>query len=184
MVFIYFFIMWFLIYLIKGCGMIIMEVGWVVVLLVICGFMGGVFGGVLLDWLIWCGMYLLRVCKMLFVVGMVMVMLFVFVNGVLLNVVVIVLMMIVFFGKGFVVVGWVVFVDMVLEGMVGLSGGVFNGFGNIVGIVMLFVIGYFVVSIGLFVGVLWFVVVYGLIGIVVYVWFVGCFECICIVLVV
>ena len=65
----YFFITWFPIYLIKGRGMTIMEAGWVAALPAICGFTGGVLGGVLSDWLIRRGMHPSKARKTPFVVG-------------------------------------------------------------------------------------------------------------------
>ena len=66
--------------------------------------------------------------------------------------------------------------DTAPEGMVGLSGGVFNGLGNIAGIVTPLVIGYFVASTGSFAGALWFVAAHGLLGIAAYAWLAGRFE--------
>src|SRR6478736_10554249 len=45
----YFFITWFPIYLVQGRGLSIMQVGFVAALPAICGFSGGVLGGVLSD---------------------------------------------------------------------------------------------------------------------------------------
>lgn len=172
----YFFITWFPIYLIKGRGMTIMEAGWVAALPAICGFTGGVLGGVLSDWLIRRGMHPSRARKTPFVAGMAMATLLVLANGASSNAVVIALMTIAFFGKGLAAVGWAVLADTAPEGMVGLSGGVFNGLGNIAGIVTPLVIGYFVASTGSFAGALWFVAAHGLIGIAAYVWLAGRFE--------
>ncbi|MCA3921899.1 MFS transporter, partial [Burkholderia sp.] len=127
----YFFITWFPIYLIKGRGMTIMEAGWVAALPAICGFTGGVLGGVLSDWLIRRGMHPSKARKTPFVAGMAMATLLVLANGASSNAVVIALMTIAFFGKGLAAVGWAVLADTAPEGMVGLSGGVFNGLGNI-----------------------------------------------------
>jgi ACS family glucarate transporter-like MFS transporter len=45
----YFFITWFPIYLIQGRGMTIMQAGWVAALPAICGFTGGLLGGICLT---------------------------------------------------------------------------------------------------------------------------------------
>ncbi|MBR8240413.1 MFS transporter [Burkholderia multivorans] len=172
----YFFITWFPIYLIKGRGMTIMEAGWVAALPAICGFTGGVLGGVLSDWLIRRGVHPSRARKTPFIAGMAMATLLVLANGASSNTIVIALMTIAFFGKGLAAVGWAVLADTAPAGMVGLSGGVFNGLGNIAGIVTPLVIGYFVAHTGSFAGALWFVAAHGLIGIAAYAWLAGRFE--------
>ncbi len=79
------------------------------------------------------------------------------------------------FGKGLAAVGWAALADTA-EGMVGLSGGMFSGLGNIAGIVTPLVIGYFVAHTGSFAAALWFVAAYGLLGIAAYAWLAGRFE--------
>lgn len=73
-------------------------------------------------------------------------------NGASSNGVVIAPMTIAFFGNGLAAVGWAVLADTAPQGMVGPSGGVFNGRGNIAGIVTPLVIGYFVAHTGSFAG--------------------------------
>ncbi len=97
-------------------------------------------------------------------------------NGALSNAVVIVLMTIAFFGKGLAAVGRAVLADTAPAGMLGLSGGVFNGPGNLAGIVTPLVIGYFVAHTGSFAGAPWFVAAHGLIGIAAYAWLAGRFD--------
>jgi ACS family glucarate transporter-like MFS transporter/ACS family D-galactonate transporter-like MFS transporter len=60
----YFFITWFPIYLVQGRGLSIMQVGFVAALPAICGFSGGVLGGVLSDALLRRG-YTLTVARKL-----------------------------------------------------------------------------------------------------------------------
>ncbi|ABI89517.1 hypothetical protein CH72_3997 [Burkholderia ambifaria AMMD] len=79
------------------------------------------------------------------------------------------------FGKGLAAVGWAALADTA-EGMVGLSGGMFSGLGNIAGIVTPLVIGYFVAHTGSFAAALWFVAAYGLLGVAAYAWLAGRFE--------
>ena len=172
----YFFITWFPIYLIKGRGMTIMEAGWVAALPAICGFSGGVLGGMVSDYLIRKGMHPSRARKTPFVIGMGLAASLVSANYVDANWMVIALMALAFFGKGLAAVGWAVLSDTAPKGMVGLSGGVFNGIGNIAGIVTPVVIGYFVASTGSFNSALWFVAAHGLIGIFAYVVLAGRFE--------
>ena len=172
----YFFITWFPIYLIKGRGMTIMEAGWVAALPAICGFSGGVLGGVVSDYLIRKGVHLSRARKTPFVIGMALASSLVSANFVDANWMVIALMALAFFGKGLAAVGWAVLSDTAPKGMVGLSGGVFNGIGNIAGIVTPVVIGFFVASTGSFNAALWFVAAHGLIGIAAYTLLAGRFE--------
>ncbi|MFJ4055649.1 hypothetical protein ACIPZC_19645 [Pseudomonas sp. NPDC089743] len=73
-----------------------------------------------------------------------------------------------FFGKGLAAVGWAVLSDVAPKKMVGLCGGVFNGIGNIAGIVTPLVIGYVVASTGAFHNALWFVAAHGVLGIFAY----------------
>jgi ACS family glucarate transporter-like MFS transporter len=92
------------------------------------------------------------------------------------NVVVIALMALAFFGKGLAAIGWAVLADTAPENMVGLSGGVFNGIGNIAGIVTPIVIGYVLASTGSFTNALWFVAAHGVLGILAYLGLAGRFE--------
>ncbi|EIK94811.1 d-galactonate transporter [Pseudomonas sp. M47T1] len=172
----YFFITWFPIYLIKGRGLTIMEAGWVAALPAICGFSGGVLGGVVSDYLIRKGMHPSRARKTPFVIGMLLAASLVSANYVDANGMVIALMALAFFGKGLAAVGWAVLSDTAPKGMVGLSGGVFNGIGNIAGIVTPVVIGFFVASTGSFDMALWFVAAHGVLGIFAYVVLAGRFE--------
>ncbi|MBD8496554.1 MFS transporter [Pseudomonas syringae] len=172
----YFFITWFPIYLIKGRGMTIMEAGWVAALPAICGFSGGVLGGVVSDWLIRRGVHPSRARKTPFVIGMALSATLVSANYVDANWMVIALMALAFFGKGLAAVGWAVLSDTAPQGMVGLSGGVFNGIGNTAGIITPVVIGYFVATTGSFDSALWFVAAHGLVAIFAYTVLAGRFE--------
>jgi MFS transporter, ACS family, glucarate transporter len=160
----YFFITWFPIYLIQGRGMTIMEAGWVAALPAICGFSGGILGGVVSDYLIRCGVHPSKARKTPFIIGMFLSTSLVLANYVDANAAVILLMALAFFGKGLAAVGWAVLSDVAPKKMVGLSGGVFNGIGNIAGIVTPLVIGYIVAATGSFHNALWFVAAHGLIG--------------------
>ena len=62
-----------------------------------------------------------------------------------------------FFGKGVGALGWAVVADTAPKQIVGLSGGLFNMFGNVAGITTPIVIGYIVAATGSFDGALWFV---------------------------
>lgn len=172
----YFFITWFPIYLIKGRGMTIMEAGWVAALPAICGFSGGVLGGMLSDLLIRRGVHPSIARKTPFMIGMAMSTILVSANFLDANWMVITVMAIAFFGKGLAAVGWAVLSDTAPKNMVGLSGGVFNGIGNIAGIITPLVIGYIVAVTGSFNIALWFVAAHGVLGILSYGLLAGRFE--------
>lgn len=174
---IWFFLMWFLIYFVQDKGMLILKVGFVVLILVLFGFVGGVLGGLFLDYLIGCGCMLIFVCKLFIVLGMLLVLFIILCNYMVSMLLVIMLMVLVFFGKGFGVLGWLVILDVVLKEIVGLCGGVFNVFGNVVLIVMLLVIGYIVSELYLFNGVLIFVGGFVLMMMVCYLFVVGDIKC-------
>jgi MFS transporter, ACS family, glucarate transporter len=164
----YFFITWFPIYLLKGRGMSIMQVGWVAALPAICGFTGGVLGGLLSDWLIQRGWHPSTSRKIPFVTGMFMSIALVGANYTDSNIAVVALMALAFFGKGLAAVGWAVLADTAPQSMIGLSGGVFNALGNVAGIVTPVVIGYVVATTNSFSNALWFVAAHGVVGIVAY----------------
>ena len=172
----YFFITWFPIYLIKGRVMSIMEAGWVAALPAVCGFSGGVLGGMASDYLIRRGVHPSRARKTPFIIGMGLSTTLVCANFVDANWMVIALMALAFFGKGLAAVGWAVLSDVAPKGMVGLSGGVFNGIGNTAGIITPVVIGYFLAATGSFNSALWFVAAHGLVGIFAYLVLAGRFE--------
>ena len=172
----YFFITWFPIYLIKGRGMTIMEAGWVAALPAICGFTGGILGGFLSDLMISRGVHPSRARKTPFIFGMLLSTTLVLANFSDSNAVVIMLMALAFFGKGLAAVGWAVLSDVAPKKMIGLCGGVFNGIGNIAGIVTPLVIGYVVAITGSFDLALWFVAAHGLLGICSYVLLAKRFE--------
>lgn len=172
----YFFITWFPIYLIKGRGMSIMEAGWVAALPAICGFAGGLLGGLLSDALIKRGVHASRARKTPFIIGMGLSSALVLANYTDSNVIVIALMVLAFFGKGLGAVGWAVVSDIAPKDMVGLTGGVFNGIGNLAGIVTPLVIGYVLAVTGSFDLVLWFVAAHGIIGMLSYLLLAGRFE--------
>lgn len=164
----YFFITWFPIYLIKGRGMTVMTVGLVAVLPAICGFAGGIIGGALSDYLIRRGMSASTARKIPFMAGMGLSTCVVAANFVDTNSAVVAIMALAFFGKGLGAVGWAVVSDTAPREMTGLCGGVFNGLGNIAGIVTPIVIGYVVATTGSFNDALWFVGAHGVLAILAY----------------
>ncbi|QWA10057.1 MFS transporter [Sodalis ligni] len=140
----WFFLTWFPIYLVQDKGMSILKVGLVASIPALCGFAGGVLGGVVSDYLLKRGLSLTAARKIPIVVGMLLATSVILCNYTNNNVIVVALMALAFFGKGFGALGWPVISDTAPKEIVGLCGGVFNVFGNVASIVTPLVIGYMV----------------------------------------
>ena len=153
----YFFLTWFPIYLVQARGMTILHAGLVASLPAICGFLGGVLGGVISDALIRGGLSLTVARKVPIVGGMALSACIVGCNYVHSDWLVVALMSLAFFGKGVGALGWAVVADTAPKEAIGLSGSIFNMFGNAAGIVTPIVIGYLVAKTGSFDGALAFV---------------------------
>jgi ACS family glucarate transporter-like MFS transporter/ACS family D-galactonate transporter-like MFS transporter len=153
----YFFLTWFPIYLVQARGMTILQAGLVASLPAICGFSGGVLGGVLSDGLIRRGCSLTVARKVPIVGGMLLSVSIIGCNYVSTDWIVVALMSLAFFGKGIGALGWAVVADTSPKEALGLSGAIFNMFGNVAGIVTPIVIGYLVARTGSFNGALVFV---------------------------
>ena len=153
----YFFLTWFPIYLVQARGMTILQAGLTASLPAICGFTGGVLGGVFSDALIRRGHSLTIARKVPIVGGMLLSVCIIGCNYVTADWLVVALMSLAFFGKGIGALGWAVVADTSPKEAIGLSGSIFNMFGNIAGIVTPIVIGYLVAKTGSFNGALVFV---------------------------
>jgi len=169
----YFFITWFPIYLIKGRGMSIVEVGFLAALPAIAGFIGGLTGGYLSDVMLRRGFGLSVARKTPFVAGMLLASCLVFCNFVVSPYWVVALMSLAIFGKGLGAVNWALVSDTSPPHLVGFAGGLFNLFGSISGIVTPIVIGYAVYMTNSFTGAMYFVAAHGLIGAFVYLFCIG-----------
>jgi D-galactonate transporter len=153
----YFFLTWFPIYLVQARGMTILQAGLTASLPAICGFTGGVLGGVFSDALIRRGHSLTMARKVPIVGGMLLSVCIIGCNYVTTDWVVVALMSLAFFGKGIGALGWAVVADTSPKDAIGLSGSIFNMFGNVAGIVTPIVVGYIVATTGSFNGALVFV---------------------------
>jgi ACS family glucarate transporter-like MFS transporter/ACS family D-galactonate transporter-like MFS transporter len=153
----YFFLTWFPIYLVQARGMNILQAGLTASLPAICGFTGGVLGGVFSDALIRRGHSLTIARKVPIVGGMLLSVCIIGCNYVTADWLVVALMSLAFFGKGIGALGWAVVADTSPKEAIGLSGSIFNMFGNVAGIVTPIVIGYLVAKTGSFNGALVFV---------------------------
>src|SRR4051794_18647333 len=119
-------ITWFPIYLVKGRGLSILQVGFVATIPAICGFAGGIPGGMVSDYLIKNGHSVTLARKTRFVIGMILAAAVVGCNYVDSPAAVVAIMALAFFGKGLAAIGWAVISDASPKQIIGLTGGVFN----------------------------------------------------------
>lgn len=169
----YFFLTWFPLYLVQERGMNILQAGFLASLPAIAGFLGGVSGGWFSDRLLKKGYSLTFARKLPIVVGMLMSTSMIACNYVDTDALIIAIMSLAFFGKGVGALGWAVVADTSPKEAGGLSGGLFNTFGNSAGIVTPIVIGYIVHSTGSFAGALAYVGAHAALVIVSYLFIVG-----------
>jgi len=139
----YFFIQWFPPYL-EHRGMSLLKVGFVAALPALCGCVGGVLGGIFSDWLLRRGCSLSFARKLPIVAGMLLACVMIACNYTNANWLIIAIMCLAFFGKGMGALGWTVVSDTSPKEIVGLSGGVFNTFGNTAAITTGIIIGYLI----------------------------------------
>ena len=153
----YFFLTWFPVYLVSERHMTILKAGFVASLPAICGFVGGVLGGWASDRLLKAGWSLSAARKTPIVVGMLLAMSMIACNYAESDTMVVAFMSLAFFGKGVGALGWAVVSDTSPRQAGGLSGALFNTFGNTAGITTPIVIGYILQATGSFAGALTFV---------------------------
>lgn len=169
----WFFLTWFPIYLVQGRGMSILKMGFAAALPALCGAFGGVLGGVVSDWLLRRGYSLTVARKTPIVTGMLLAVGMIACNYVSSQWAALAIMGLAFFGKGFGSLGWSVISDASPKEIVGLSGSLFNMFGNLAAITTPIVIGYIRKETGSFNGALVYVGVMALIAMTSYLWIVG-----------
>jgi ACS family glucarate transporter-like MFS transporter len=172
----YFFLTWFPIYLVQQRGMPILKAGFVASLPAICGFIGGVLGGVASDTLLRRGRSLTLARKAPIVGGMLLSTTMIACNYIHSDWLVVVCMSLAFFGKGVGALGWAVVADTSPKEMAGLSGALFNTFGNVAAITTPIVIGYIVAATGSFAGALVFVGANAIVAILSYLLIVGTIQ--------
>jgi len=169
----YFFLTWFPVYLVSERHMTILKAGFVAALPAVAGFLGGILGGWISDRMLKRGASLSRARKTPIVAGMLLAMSMVFCNYVSQDWLVVAIMSLAFFGKGIGALGWAVVSDTSPKEAGGLSGGLFNTFGNTAGITTPIVIGYILDGTGSFAGALIFVGANALVAILCYLCVVG-----------
>ncbi|ODP37309.1 glucarate transporter [Sphingomonas turrisvirgatae] len=146
----YFFVTWFPIYLVKERGLNIMEAGFAAAAPALCGFAGGLAGGFVSDLILKRTGSLDLARKGPLTVGMLLATAIIACVWAEQEWLVVTLMSVAFFGKGIASLGWAVMADVAPKRLAGLSGGVFNMFGNVAGIVTPIVVGVIVASTGSF----------------------------------
>ena len=170
----WFFVLWFPGYLVVGRGMSVAEAGAAAIPPALAGVIGGLCCGFYSDRLlrrtgslsiarkrpVYLGMTL---CS-----GAIVACLFVADNGLMLA-----LMALAMFGKGFGTVGWTLVADVAPREQIGVTGALFNAIGNASGIVTPIAIGYLVAWMDNFTGALLFVALHGFVGIAAHVWMTG-----------
>jgi ACS family glucarate transporter-like MFS transporter len=169
----YFFLTWFPVYLVKGRGMSILEAGFVASLPALCGFAGGILGGVFSDGLLRRGHSLTVARKTPIVIGMLLSVSMIGCNYVDAPWLAVGIMALAFFGKGIGALGWAVVSDTSPRQIAGLSGALFNTFGNTAAITTPIVIGYLVKGSGGFASALVFVGANAIVAIASYLFVVG-----------
>jgi ACS family glucarate transporter-like MFS transporter len=153
----YFFLTWFPVYLVQERHMTILKAGFVASLPAVAGFLGGIAGGWLSDRLARAGHSLSVSRKVPIVLGMLMSMSMIACNYIDADALVVAVMSLAFFGKGVGALGWAVVSDTSPQEAGGLSGALFNTFGNTAGITTPIAIGYIVEATGSFAGALVYV---------------------------
>jgi ACS family glucarate transporter-like MFS transporter len=153
--------------------MSILNAGFVAALPAVCGFVGGVLGGLISDAILRSGRTLTFARKVPIVAGMLLSTSMVACNYVDSSTLVVAIMAFAFFGKGLGALGWAVVSDTSPREIAGLSGALFNTFGNTAAITTPIVIGYLVKGTGSFAAALVFVALNSLVAVLMYLFVVG-----------
>ncbi|WAH61389.1 MFS transporter [Pseudomonas silvicola] len=169
----WFYVTWFPIYLVKERGFDILQAGLVASIPALCGLIGAVSSGFFSDYLVRRTQSLSIARKTPIITGVLLSSSMILCNYVDSQVLVIAVMSLAFFGKGFGNLGFSVVADTAPREMVGMTGGVFNAMGNTAGIITPVVIGYLLHSSGSFNSALIFVGAHGLIAACSYLFIVG-----------
>jgi ACS family glucarate transporter-like MFS transporter len=142
----------------------------------VCGFIGGVLGGVISDAILQKTKSLTAARKIPIVGGMLLSMSIIACNYVDGQALVVGFLALAFFGKGIGALGWAVVCDTSPKEAGGVSGGLFNTFGNLSSITTPIIIGYILAATGSFNGALVFVGLNALVAAVAYLFIGGKIE--------
>jgi len=138
----YFYSTWFAIYLMEARHMGVAKAGLMSAGPAIAGFVGGVLGGVVSDYMLKRGVALSKARKSVILAGLVISCAILLCNYTDSQAMIMLFMSVAFFGKGVAALGWAVMSDAAPREATGLAGSVFNLFGNAAGIFTPIVIGY------------------------------------------
>ncbi|MHC8380642.1 MFS transporter [Pseudomonas sp. LB3P14] len=161
----WFFMTWFPIYLVKERGFDILQAGFIAAIPALCGLVGGVSSGFISDRLLKKTGSLSLARKTPITIGLLLSSSIVLCNYADSAWLVVALMSVAFFGKGFGSLGWTIVADTAPKELIGTTGGVFNAFGNTAGIITPVVIGYILQSTGSFDAALLYVGAHGLLAV-------------------
>ncbi|MGF6662144.1 ACS family D-galactonate transporter-like MFS transporter [Paraburkholderia atlantica] len=168
-----FFLTWFPTYLATERHMAWLKIGFFAIMPFIAASIGVMFGGVFSDWLLRRGKSPNVARKLPIIAGLLLASTIILANYVESNVVVIAILSVAFFAQGMAALGWTLVSDIAPEGLLGVTGGIFNFAANLAGIVTPLVVGLIVAATGSFVGALVFIGVVALIGALSYIFIVG-----------
>ncbi len=152
-----FFISWFPSYLVEARHFTMLEVGFVAALPAVGGCLGGVSSGLFSDWLLRRTGSLVIARKVPITIGLSLSATIVLCNYTAGNAVMIAIMCVAFFGKGFGALGWTVIADTAPKEAIGLTGGLFNAAGSVGGIITPIAIGAIISRTGSYDGALLYV---------------------------
>ena len=138
----YFYATWFPIYLMQARHMSMLHAGFASAGPAIAGFIGGVLGGVISDLLLKKDVAMSPARKIPIIIGLVISCAILLCNYTDSQFLIMTFMAVAFFGKGVAALGWAVISDAAPREATGLSGSIFNLFGNAAGIFTPIGIGY------------------------------------------
>lgn len=168
-----FFLTWFPTYLATERHMAWLKIGFFAIMPFIAASIGVMFGGIFSDWLLRRGTSPNVARKLPIIAGLLLASTIILANYVESNVVVIAILSVAFFAQGMAALGWTLVSDIAPEGLLGVTGGIFNFAANLAGIVTPLVVGFIVAATGSFVGALVFIGAVALIGALSYIFIVG-----------
>src|ERR1700761_6526973 len=168
-----FFLTWFPTYLATERHMAWLKIGFFAIMPFIAASIGVMFGGVFSDWLLRRGKSPNVARKLPIIAGLLLASTIILANYVESNVVVIAILSVAFFAQGMAALGWSLVSDIAPEGLLGVTGGIFNFAANLDGIITPLAVGFIVAATGSFVGALVFIGVIALIGALSYIFIVG-----------
>jgi ACS family D-galactonate transporter-like MFS transporter len=168
-----FFLTWFPTYLATERHMAWLKIGFFAIMPFIAASIGVMFGGLFSDWLLRRGKSANVARKLPIIAGLLLASTIILANYVESNVAVIAILSVAFFAQGMAALGWTLVSDIAPDGLLGVTGGIYNFAANLAGIITPLVVGFIVAATGSFVGALVFIGVIALIGALSYIFIVG-----------